>query len=118
MAPNTYTYLDYLQSQDTASEPLGIGGYLPLETVYGYDPTGALPAEAAGRVLGTQGQLWTEYISNPRHLEYMAFPRLSALAEVAWTPTERKAYDDFVARLPEHLRRLDALDVNYRNPRL
>jgi hexosaminidase len=117
MAPNTYTYLDYYQSKEIEKEPLAIGGYLPLETVYGYDPTAALPAEAAGRVLGTQAQHWTEYISEPRHLEYMAFPRLAALAEVAWTPAERKDYDDFLARLPEHLKRLDTLDVNYRRPR-
>jgi hexosaminidase len=116
MAPYTYTYLDYYQSQDTANEPLAIGGYLPLQTVYGYNPTAALPAEAMGRVLGTQAQLWTEYMPNPRQVEFMAFPRLCALAEVAWTPVAEKDYDDFLARLPEHLARLKALDVNYRAP--
>ncbi len=119
MAPNTYTYLDYAQSQDSANEPLGIGNYLPLETVYGYEPIPpALSADAAraGHVLGAQAQLWSEYLPTPRSVEYMAFPRLSALAEVVWTPAERKDYGDFLGRLPEHLARLAALDVNYRKP--
>jgi hexosaminidase len=115
MAPNTYTYLDYYQSQDKDSEPLGIGGYLPLETVYGYEPVpAALTPEAARHVLGAQAQLWTEYLPGHRQVEYMAFPRLSALAEVVWTPAAQKDYRDFLERLPEHLKRLDALDVNYR----
>jgi hexosaminidase len=117
MAPNTYTYLDYLQSQDAASEPLGIGGYLPLETVYGYEPIPpALSAEEAKHILGAQAQLWTEYLPTPRNVEYMAFPRLAALAEVVWTPAARKDYGEFLGRLPAHLERLDALDVNYRKP--
>jgi hexosaminidase len=117
MAPNTYTYLDYLQSQDAASEPLGIGGYLPLETVYSYEPIAAeLSAEDAQHVLGAQGQLWTEYLATPRNVEYMAFPRLAALAEVVWTPAANKDYAGFLERLPEHLERLDALDVVYRKP--
>jgi hexosaminidase len=116
MAPNTYTYLDYYQSEDKENEPLAIGGYLPLKTVYGYDPTAALPAEAVDRVLGTQAQLWTEYLPSPRSVEYMAFPRLSALAEVAWTPSARKDFSDFLDRLSGHLARLEALDVNYRRP--
>ena len=115
MAPNQYTYLDYYQSADPNSEPLGIGGYLPLEKVYGYEPIpAALKDRAARHVLGAQAQLWTEYLPNERQVEYMAFPRLCALAEVAWSPPEVKDYPDFLSRLAGHLPRLDALDVRYR----
>jgi len=114
MAPTTYTYFDYYQSKDK-SEPLAIGGHLPLKTVYNYNPVpAALSADQAGHILGTQGQLWTEYIPTPQKAEYMGFPRLIALAEVAWTPHEHKDYTGFTERLKTHLERLDALDVNYR----
>ncbi len=117
MAPNTYTYLDYYQDDDKEREPLAIGGYLPLERVYGYDPIPlTLDSEQARHVLGTQGQLWTEYMPTPEHVEYMAFPRLCALAEVAWTPPERKEWLDFNIRLQTHLLRLDGLLVHYRRP--
>jgi hexosaminidase len=115
MTPTSNTYFDYYQSADTAGEPIAIGGLLPLETVYGYDPVPAVLTPAQARhILGTQAQLWTEYMPNPRKVEYMAFPRLIALAEVAWTPRERKDYADFTARLDTHLKRLAILDVNYR----
>ena len=115
MAPNIYTYFDYYQSEDWDAEPLAIGGHVPLEKVYGYEPVPASLSRAQGRhVLGTQGQLWTEYMPDYRQVEYMAFPRLSALAEVVWTPPQLKDYDEFVSRLPVHLDRLDVLDVNYR----
>jgi hexosaminidase len=115
MAPNHSTYLDYYQSEDRESEPLAIGGYVPLEKVYHYEPVPApLGPEEARHVLGAQGQLWTEYMPDYRQVEYMAFPRLSALAEVVWTPAERKDYQEFLSRLAVHLKRLDALDVNYR----
>lgn len=115
MAPTTHTYLDYYQSKDQAREPLAIGGFLPLDTVYGYEP---IPAELepafAEHVLGAQAQLWTEYMPNPKRVEYMAFPRLTALAEVVWTPKGKKNYADFRSRLEPHLRRLAVLDVNFR----
>jgi hexosaminidase len=115
MAPNTYTYLDYYQDEDKEREPLAIGGYLPLERVYNYDPIPAsLDPAQAHHVLGTQAQLWSEYIPNPQQVEYMAFPRLCALAEVAWTPLEGKNWEDFNTRLRSHLLRLDGLGVNYR----
>ena len=114
MAPTTYTYFDYYQSRDKG-EPLAIGGHLPLKTVYNYNPVpAALSENEAKRVLGTQGQLWTEYIPTPQKAEYMAFPRLTALAEVAWTPNENKDYENFIERLNPHLKRLDILEVNYR----
>ena len=120
MAPTTYTYFDYYQSTDP-NEPLAIGGHLPLRNVYNYNPIPKeLSADQARHILGAQGQLWTEYIPNPKQAEYMTFPRLTALAEVAWTQDNLKDYDDFTERLHTHLKRLDALDVNYRplNPEL
>jgi len=115
MTPTSHTYFDYYQSADTAAEPIAIGGFLPLETVYGYEPVpDVLTPAQARRILGTQAQLWTEYMPNARKVEYMAFPRLSALAEVAWSPRERKNFADFTARLGTHLGRLAILDVNYR----
>jgi hexosaminidase len=115
MAPTSHTYLDYYQSKDEAKEPLAIGGFVPLETVYGFEPIPAdLEPQFAKHVLGAQGQLWTEYMPNPKHVEYMAFPRMSALAEVVWTPKERKDFANFRERLQAHLARLRVLDVNFR----
>jgi hexosaminidase len=117
MAPTTYTYLDYYQSAKRDSEPLAIGGLLPLDSVYGFEPIPAdLEPQYTKHVLGAQGQLWTEYMPTSRQVEYMAYPRMTALAEVVWTPRERKDFADFSRRLEVHLRRLDALQVNYRKP--
>ena len=115
MAPTSHTYLDYYQAKMRAFEPKAIGGYLPLETVYAFEPVPAsLTAEEAKHILGAQGQLWTEFIPHPRHLEYMAYPRLTALAEVAWSPKEIRNWDGFQRRLGTHLERLKLLDVNFR----
>jgi hexosaminidase len=115
MSPTSHTYLDYYQSQNTAGEPLAIGGFLPIETVYAYDPYPAeLEPQYRAHVLGTQGQIWTEYLPGPKQVEYMAFPRLTALAEVAWTQPSRKDYRDFLGRLQAHLERLSMLDVAFR----
>ena len=114
MTPTSNTYFDYYQSQDT-TEPPAIGGFLPIETVYAFEPVpAALDSAQAKRILGTQGQIWTEYQRTPKNVEYMVFPRLIALAEVAWTPKDRKDYADFSARLAKHVTRLGVLDVNYR----
>lgn len=114
MAPTTHTYFDYYQSQETG-EPLAIGGFLPLETVYGFEPIPPeLTMQEAQRVLGAQGQIWTEYMKGPGNVEYMAFPRLLALAEVVWTPAERKNFDGFLGRLAAEQERLMHLDVNFR----
>ncbi len=115
MAPTSHTYLDYYQSRDLKKEPRAFGGFLPLDTVYAYEPVPAsLNAAEAKHILGAQGQLWTEYMKTPRHVEYMAFPRLSALAEVVWTPASLKNFTDFRSRLVVHMRRLAALGVNAR----
>jgi len=116
MAPTSHTYFDYYQGPSD-KEPLAIGGDLPLEKVYGFEP---IPQDIApdktGHVLGVQGQLWGEFISNTSHLEYMAYPRASALAEVGWSPKTAKNYEDFLARLGCHLRRFDIAGINYRKP--
>ncbi len=115
MAPESYTYFDHYQSADTAAEPLAIGGYLPLDTAYAFEPIPVDMTLDEGRhVLGGQGQLWAEYIPDPKRAEYMAFPRVCALAEVLWTPREERDYVDFTRRLATHLERLAVLDVNYR----
>ena len=115
MAPNTSTYLDYYQSEDRSKEPLAIGGFVSLEKIYAYEPIPAeLTSEEARHILGAQAQLWTEYMPTTRHVEYMAFPRLCALAEAVWTPSAGKDYADFTRRLGTHLKRLGILDVNYR----
>ena len=115
MAPGSHTYFDHYQSADTVAEPLAIGGYLPLDTVYSFEPVPpALTANEARYVLGAQGQLWTEYIPDPKRAEYMVFPRACALAEVLWTPRAERDFADFTRRLATHLERLAILDVNYR----
>lgn len=114
MATTEYTYFDYYQA-DRKTEPLAIGGFLPLKKVYSYEPIPkALSKNKQRHILGSQGQVWTEYISTPAKAEYMALPRACALSEVLWTPKEKKDYKDFTNRLNTHQKRLDALDVNYR----
>ncbi|MDZ7632730.1 MAG: family 20 glycosylhydrolase [Gemmatimonadaceae bacterium] len=118
MAPNQAGPISTTtESRDTKAEPLAIGGYLPLDTVYAFEPVPpVLTASESKHILGAQAQLWTEYIRTPKELEYMAFPRLSALAEVVWSRTDRRDFADFMQRLSTHLTRLDAMDVRYRKP--
>jgi hexosaminidase len=113
MTPTDNCYFDYYQG-DPASEPLAIGGNLTIEKVYAYEP---VPAELTGEeskyILGTQGNLWTEYVPGASSAEYMAFPRACALAEVAWSAKEKKDWKGFAGRLVNHLGRLDIMRVNY-----
>jgi hexosaminidase len=114
MTPANRTYFDYYQG-DATVEPLAIGGFLPIDSVYAFEPVPLeLTAEQARHVLGAQGNVWTEYIATPDHLEYMLLPRMLALSEVLWSPKEARSWRGFVARLPAHLARLDALGVGYR----
>ncbi len=114
MAPTDHTYLDYYQSKNP-EEPPAIHYYLDLETVYRYEPIPAeLTAEQARHILGVQGQLWGEYISSTYHREYMAYPRLAALAEVAWSPQARDSFAAFRNRLKVQQQRWRAMGVNYR----
>ena len=119
LTPTSHTYFDYYQAADTRAEPLAIGGFLPLDRVYTWEPMPAgLAPEQRRHILGVQGQLWTEYMPAPAHVEYMAYPRLTALAEVAWTPSDQREMEAFRARLAVHLERLRALDVGFRQPDL
>lgn len=115
MTPNSHCYFDYYQSQNE-NEPLAIGGYIPLEKVYQFDPipTELNMAERA-LILGAQANLWTEYISQEDQVEYMIFPRITALSEVLWTYPAERNYTDYIARLLHFQKRLDALDVQYAN---
>lgn len=115
MTPNTYCYFDYYQSQDQDKEPFGIGGNLPLEKVYGYEPLDGLSADQQKHILGVQANLWTEYIATPEHLEYMLLPRMTALSEIQWCKPEDKNLDRFKAALQaESFKIFDILGYNYR----
>jgi len=88
---------------------------VPLEKVYSFEPIPAkLTPEFHKHILGAQGNVWTEYIANLKHAEYMAFPRLSALAEVTWSPKASRNFDDFIKRLKVNNQRLDQMGVSYR----
>ena len=122
MATTSHTYLDYYQAKPETEMARGnefeaIGGFLPLEKVYSYNP--AFVAENSAQekqILGTQGQVWGEYVKDVNKAQYVAFPRVSALAEVAWTPQANRNYQDFLRRLPTHLQRLDQMGVKYFKP--
>ncbi|WP_417369719.1 beta-N-acetylhexosaminidase [Gelidibacter japonicus] len=116
MTPTSHCYFDYKQS-DNEDEPLAnSGGFLPLEKVYSFNPIPEeLTEEESQYVLGAQGNVWTEYIPNEKQVEYMVFPRILAMSEVLWTPTNNKNYADFVARVEHFHQRLDALEINYAN---
>ena len=115
MTPTSHCYFDYMQSRDTDREPVGIGGFLPLEKVYGFEPMEGMPEGAEKHILGVQANLWTEYISTEEHLHYMLLPRLLALSEVQWCRPENKDYAGFLTKLSEHeFRVLETLGYNYR----
>jgi hexosaminidase len=112
MTPGTYCYIDHSQSKNEDS--VTIGGYLPLEKVYGYEPVpAALNAEQAKHILGAQGNVWTEYMEYPSKVEYMIFPRMLALSEVLWSPKENRNWKDFERRLPSLIEQLQKQKINY-----
>jgi hexosaminidase len=114
MTPGTYCYFDHSQTKDEDS--LTIGGYLPLEKVYNYEPVPKeLNEQEAKYVLGAQGNVWTEYIANNSKLEYMIFPRMSALSEVLWSPKKLRDWKDFEIRLPGMIKRYKMWGANYSN---
>ena len=114
MTPNTYLYFDYYQTKDKENEPEAIGGYLPVETVYNYEPIpSSLSPEEAKYIIGVQANLWTEYIPNFAQLEYMELPRMAALCEVQWSLAEKKNYNCFTGRLPHMLNIYKKLGHNY-----
>ena len=112
MTPNSYLYFDYYQSTDTEHDPLAIGGYLPLERVYSFEPTAGIPEEYQKYVTGVQANLWTEYIPTFSQVEYMVLPRMDALAEVQWTNAP-KDFKAFLPRLVRMTELYDRLGYNY-----
>ena len=114
MTPNSYLYFDYYQSLDKANEPQAIGGYLPLQRVYSYEPMPEeLTAEEARHIIGVQANIWTEYMPTFKHMQYMALPRVAALSEVQWTQPQLKDYTDFTNRLIGLTHLYDRLGYNY-----
>lgn len=118
MTPTSHCYFDYYQSE-SASEPLAIGGYLPLKKVFYFNPIPeSLDVQASKLILGAQGNVWTEYMKSPDHVEYMVFPRMLALSEVVWhgpAPKTEEAYSQFTQRTEQFFPRLDAMGVRYAN---
>ncbi|MCU7550093.1 beta-N-acetylhexosaminidase [Chitinophagaceae bacterium LB-8] len=121
MTPSSHLYFDYSQVEREDSVTIGWFDYAknenwftPIEKVYNYEPIPKeLSPEESKYVLGAQGNVWTEYITNPRKVEYMLFPRISAISEVLWTPKEKKNWNDFEKRLIPQLQRYDLWKVNY-----
>lgn len=117
MCPESHCYFDHSQSENAEQEPEAFPGpAVPLEKVYEFEPMPAgLSTEEGRRVLGAQGNLWTEYINTPEHAEYMLLPRLCALAEVLWSDARQRCLENFLVRLNAHYPRFDALKVKYRH---
>ena len=114
MVPYTHLYLDYYQSKDTANEPLAIGGYVPVELVYSFEPfTEDMTDEEKSHILGIQANLWTEYIPTDAQLEYMLLPRMSALSEIQWCEPENKDYERFLGNMESMRKIYDILGYNY-----
>lgn len=112
MTPTTYVYFDY--SQNKPEDSLTIGGFLPLQNVYNYEPIPAeLRNEDSSYIMGAQANLWTEYITNQQKVEYMIFPRVSALSEVLWSSKANRSFNDFSKRLPAQLKRYDLWNADY-----
>lgn len=121
LTPNRWCYLDYYQ-EDPDTEELSMSLFLPLSKVYNYDPVSyvynyavetPIKPEQEKYILGQQGCIWTEYISNPKRAEYMAFPRAIAMSEIGWSSKENKDWDSFCKRMIKEFKRLDQKNVNY-----
>lgn len=113
LTPNTYLYFDYYQAAAIFPEPLSIGGYLPIDRVYKYNPGSDFTLEEQKYIKGVQGNLWTEFIPTFSQLQYMALPRWAALCEIQWMQAGAKEYDDFFKRLFRLLALYDAEGYNY-----
>nr|WP_319512457.1 family 20 glycosylhydrolase [uncultured Draconibacterium sp.] len=113
MSPTSHCYFDYYQG-DPSLEPKAFGGNITLKKVYNFEPVPAeLSAEEAKHIIGAQANIWTEYMPNGRHVEYMIMPRMSALSEVLWSPKESKDWGDFSKRMESQYKRFDKLGINY-----
>jgi hexosaminidase len=118
MSPSTHLYFDNYQSEDRTNEPLAIGGFIPLEKVYAYEPVpDSLTDEETKHILGAQANLWTEYIPSTRQAEYMLLPRLLALSEVVWTPRKEKDFVNFENRVIVDYERMKKSGLNFRDHR-
>lgn len=114
MTPGKPCYFDHYQVKDHTTEPLAIGGYNPVDSVYNYNPApAALTADEKYFILGAQGNVWTEYMTDFKQVEYMSVTRMAALAEALWTPTNQKNYAGFIVRLKMNAALLDKMGVNY-----
>ena len=114
MTPSSFLYFDYYQTMDTDNEPPAIGGYVPLEKVYSYEPVPQiLTPEEAKHIVGVQANLWTENIPTYSQVEYMELPRMAALSEIQWTMPKKKEYADFLKRLPGLIAVYDINQYNY-----
>lgn len=114
MCPGSHCYFDYYQG-DPLTEPPAIGGFIPLEKVYSFNPMpDSLSEDQKKYILGAQGNVWTEYITSFDRVEYMAIPRMIALSEVLWSKPENRNYENFYVRLQKHTSLLDMMKVNYR----
>ena len=112
MTPGDKCYIDHYQESPEFA-PLAIGGFIPLDSVYNYNPLPAeLTPEEQAYIIGTQVNIWGEYIQTPEYFEYMAFPRLQAMSEVQWTQLKNKDFNSFVRRLDKEFKRLDFCGVN------
>jgi hexosaminidase len=113
MSPGTHCYLDHFQGAKE-TQPLAIGGFTPLEKIYSYEPVPAeLSAEEAKYIMGAQGNVWTEFMPNPAHVEYMVYPRAAALAEVVWSPKEPRDYKNFKERMEKMVLRYYSYGINF-----
>ena len=114
MVPTSHFYLDYYQTRDRENEPLSIGGYVPVEKCYSFEPIAEdMTDEEKNHILGVQANLWTEYISTNEHLEYMLLPRMAALSEVQWCQKEVKNWDRFLNSADDFCSIYEAAGYNY-----
>jgi len=113
MTPNSHMYFDYYQSQEQEKEPFSIGGHLPIDTVYSYEPLQGVPQAESSHILGVQANLWTEYIGGNEHLEYMLLPRMDALSEVQWCTLANKDFERFKKSLKHMCAIYDKLGYTY-----
>ena len=113
MTPNSHMYIDYYQSRERDKEPLCIGGYVPVEKVYSYEPYEGMTPGTEDHILGVQANLWTEYVTSPEFLEYMLLPRMCALSEVQWCNADRKDYTRFDNSLDHTFKMLDVMGYTY-----
>ncbi|MDE6529025.1 MAG: family 20 glycosylhydrolase, partial [Muribaculaceae bacterium] len=114
MTPVSHCYFDYYQAADRTGEPEAIGGYIPLEKVYSFEPVpDVFTAEEGARIKGVQANLWTEYIPTMGQVFYMELPRLAALSEVQWRDAGKRDFADFSRRLPQLMKQYDAWGYDY-----